>query len=208
MYALANIRLSWKDRSGSWWSSRFGIDYSYFKSLGTCQFVSSTDCRGPLRLCLVSGGKLLGGMSLRVRLTWKGHRRKGRWKAVDRVVVMRNAPPSFADISSSIVTMLIGTCRRTRKKLTVSGQRKYMSARLLNLHSVRSYDWSGTPQDTRVSVGSIRDQNMFDKFWCVTVVHNAHTLTFTVIWLAWQDPLQLKRHIFIHVSSEAYTFTF
>ena len=177
--------------------------YSYFKSFGTCQFVSSTECRGPLRLCLVSGGKLLGGMSLRARLTWKGHRRKGWWKAMDRVVVMRNAPPSFADMSSSSVTMLIGTCRRARKKLTVSGQRKYMSARLLNLHSVRSYDWSGTPQDTRVSVGSIRDQNMFDKFWCGSVLDNTNTFTFTVIWLAWQDPLQLKRHIFNHVSSES-----
>ena len=126
MYALANIRLSSTDRSGSWRSPWFGIHYSYFKSFGTCQFVSSTDCRGPLRLCLVSGGKLLGGMSLRARLTWKGHRKKGRWKAMDRVVGMRSASPSLADISSSSVTMLIWHLQGWHEGIT--------------------------PQDTRVSV--------------------------------------------------------
>ena len=57
-------------------------------------------------------------------------------------------------------------------------------------------------------LGGIRDQDILHKFWCDTVVHNSYTLAFTVIWLVWQVPLQFKRHIFIHVSSEAYISSF
>ena len=126
--------------------------YSYFKSFGTCQFVSSTHCRGPLRLCLVSGGKLLGGMSLRARLTWKGHRQKGRWKAMDRVW---GCAPHHRRLRTSVRAALqcwLALAGEARRNHPVSGQRGICQPDSWICIQSGPNDWSGTPQDTRVSV--------------------------------------------------------
>ena len=153
MYDLPNLRLSWTDRSGrSWKSPRFGIPLFLLQEFRNLSFCLQHSLSRTSQIMLGERRQT----SWRDELTSTTHlERSPPERPVEghgQGLGMRTASPSLADISSSSVTMLIGTCRGgTKESPCVWSARICQPDSWICIQSGPN-DWSGTPQDARVSV--------------------------------------------------------